>query len=85
MAYVMENTTKVGTSLQGYATGAVFKATYYPAQMSEVNEATGSVTSQPVKYDGTDFDAIDNTASGVTFYRYEERSLKTIKLFSLIT
>lgn len=79
LAYVMENTTKVGTSLQGYATGAVFKATYYPAQMSEVNEATGSVTSQPVKYDGTDFDAIDNTASGVTFYRYEGKIFKDYK------
>ena len=48
LAYVMENTTKVGTSLQGYATGAVFKATYYPAQMSEVDKTNGSVTPKPV-------------------------------------
>lgn len=75
LAYVMENTTKVGTSLQGYATGAVFKATYYPAQMSEV-DATGSVTEQPVTYNGTEFKNIDNTTTGVTFYRYEGKIFK---------
>ena len=75
LAYVMENTTKVGTSLQGYATGAVFKATYYPAQMSEVDEM-GSVTPQPVMYGGTAFKDIDNTTAGKTFYRYEGKIFK---------
>ncbi len=76
LAYVMENTTKVGTSLQGYATGAVFKATYYPAQMSEVNETNGSVTPQPVTYGETGFDEINNATTGVTFYRYEGKIFK---------
>lgn len=71
LAYVMENTTKVGTSLQGYATGAVFKATYYPAQMSVVNKTTGSVTPEDAMYGETAFKDIDNTTTGKTFYRYE--------------
>ena len=75
LAYVMENTTKVGTSLQGYATGAVFKATYYPAQMSEVDE-TGSITPKPVTYGETAFKDIDNTTAGKTFYRYEGKIFK---------
>lgn len=75
LAYVMENTTKVGTSLQGYATGAVFKATYYPAQWSEVDE-TGSVTPEDVTYGESEFDKIDNTTAGVTFYRYEGKIFK---------
>ncbi|MCS2607429.1 Mfa1 family fimbria major subunit [Parabacteroides distasonis] len=75
LAYVMENTTKVGTSLQGYATGAVFKATYYPAQMSEVDE-TGSITPKPVTYGETAFKDIDNTTTGKTFYRYEGKIFK---------
>ena len=76
LAYVMENTTKVGTSLQGYATGAVFKATYYPAQMSEVDKTNGSVTPKPVTYSGTDFNNINNTTAGETFYRYEGKIFK---------
>ena len=75
-AYVMENTTQVGTSLQGYATGAVFKATYYPAQRSEVNKTTGSVTPEDVTYGETGFDGIDNTTTSVTFYRYEGKIFK---------
>ena len=81
LAYVMENTTKVNTSLQGYATGAVFKATYYPAKWSEVNsegENEGDVTTKSVTYgeDKTPFDDIDNTTAGVTFYRYEGKIFK---------
>lgn len=72
LAYVMENTTKVGTSLQGYATGAVFKATYYPAKWSQVEE-NGSVKENDVVYSDKELDKIDKTATGVDFYRYDAK------------
>lgn len=80
LAYTQENVTQSIHSLNGYSTGALFKATYFPDQLTVVS-TTGDnagleTTSAFVSYDGKDgantseLDQIKITDSGVNFYEY---------------
>lgn len=53
LAYVQENTTSAANSLNGYSTGAIFRATYFPAKVSAI---------------GTDSDAGKIVSKNVTGY-----------------
>ena len=48
MAYTLENTMNADASLNGYSTGVLFKATYVPAALSDVNAAGDAITQVPV-------------------------------------
>lgn len=77
LAYVMENVQQKEFSLNGYSTGALFKATYYPDQLTAVNDQ-GETEPAYVSYDGTDgaskseLNSItaDAAKDGVDFYEY---------------
>lgn len=77
LAYVMENVQQKEFSLNGYSTGALFKATYYPDQLTTVNDK-GETEPAYVSYDGTDgasnseLNSItaDAAKGGVDFYEY---------------
>ncbi len=51
ICYTQENTTSIANSINGYSTGAIFQATYYPTQWSVLDETTGAVTPTPIEYD----------------------------------
>ena len=69
LAYVQENTTSAGASLNGYSTGAIFKATYVPAKITAINEEKGVVEPQEVSiYE--DFGASTEATEVPTFYVY---------------
>ena len=67
LCYTQENTTSKDASLNGYTTGALFKATYYPAQRMELvtDDGTdkGSVKAEKVTYDADSKNSVD-------FYTY---------------
>lgn len=77
LAYVMENVQQKEFSLNGYSTGALFKATYYPDQLTAVNDKGETVTAY-VSYDGNDEASsselsnikAEETKDGVDFYEY---------------
>lgn len=77
LAYVMENVQQKEFSLNGYSTGALFKATYYPDQLTIVKD-NGETEAAYVSYDGTDgansseLNSItsDGAKDGVDFYEY---------------
>lgn len=77
LAYVMENVQQKEFSLNGYSTGALFKATYYPDQLTTVNDQ-GETEAAYVSYDGTEeansseLNSItsDGATEGVDFYEY---------------
>lgn len=77
LAYVMENVQQKEFSLNGYSTGALFKATYYPDQLTYVNDQ-GETTPAYVSYDGaeeansSELNSItaDEAKGGVDFYEY---------------
>lgn len=62
LGYVQENTLSAMHSLQGYATGALFKATYVPKQMTAILSAT--------EVGSKDYDGYDNNTP-VTFYVFQ--------------
>lgn len=79
VAYAQENTTSAANSKKGYSTGALFKATYFPKEISKVVTADGKseVKPQAVDYngdtEGEGFDAIDANATipeNLKFYVY---------------
>lgn len=81
LCYTMENTTSGINSLNGYSTGAVFKATYLPAKWSattiETVDGQNKDVVKPVDVDyngenttGTGYDAIDHETTGLDFYVY---------------
>ena len=77
LAYVMENVQQKEFSLNGYSTGALFKATYYPDQLTIVKD-NGETEAAYVPYDGTEeansseLNSItaDAAKDGVDFYEY---------------
>lgn len=77
LAYVMENVQQKDFSLNGYSTGALFKATYYPDQLTIVKD-NGETEAAYVSYDGTggatnsELSNIkaEETRDGVDFYEY---------------
>lgn len=83
LTYTRENTTSAAMSRNGYSTGALFKATYFPKQYSAVTKETVDgkekdvVKPIDIDYNGTDvegtgFDAISkNTTTDVDFYVYQ--------------
>lgn len=83
LAYTQENTTSLAMQKNGYSTGAIFKATYFPKKWAvtttEVSGTKiGSVTAENIDYkedaDGTGYDNIDGTFTvpkDFKFYVYE--------------
>ena len=66
LAYTMENTTSAANSLKGYSTGALFKATYYPAKWSAWNSTSSKVEETEVTWDAD----ITASTTGKSFYEY---------------
>lgn len=75
LAYVQENTTSADNSLNGYSTGLIFRATYFPAKVSAIGgKESNQIVSEPV----SGFDDFDkDTQSGLpTFYVYNNVAYK---------
>lgn len=75
LGYLRENTTSATNSLNGYSTGALFKATYFPRQYMATTKEDGKDVVIPVDVDynggtpGTGFDAINkSTTTDIDFY-----------------
>lgn len=82
LAYTQENTTGADNSLMGYTTGAIFKATYYPASLSVIGtgENDGKIIAEE-QTGITSFDAATQITTVPTFYVYQNvayESLETI-------
>lgn len=82
LAYTQENTTSLKMQKNGYSTGALFKATYFPkkwaATKTTVSGTTiGTVEAEEIDYNGaetgTGYDAISSTTAPADFkfYVYE--------------
>lgn len=84
LAYTQENTTSLAMQKNGYSTGAIFKATYFPKKWavttSEVaaDKTIGKVEAEDIDYtpdeDGTGYGDIDGTfavPADFKFYVYE--------------
>ena len=66
LAYTQENVTQADHSLNGYSTGALFKATYFPQKMTKL-AANGISTETP---DVDDYESVDKDTEGGDFYVY---------------
>lgn len=66
LAYTQENVTQAGHSLNGYSTGALFKATYFPKKMTKL--AANSISTEPTDVD--DYNSVDESMAGTDFYVY---------------
>lgn len=80
LAYTQENTTEADNSLMGYTTGAIFKATYYPASLSAIGtgENDGKIIAE--SQTGIDnFNAATVTTTVPTFYVYQNVAYKTLE------
>lgn len=82
LCYTMENTTSKEASLNGYSTGALFQATYYPAQWTAVQD-DDSTDPTDVKYGTSDDKTIEDVTpnatesfTGETFYVYNQTIYK---------
>lgn len=83
LAYTQENTTSLAMQKNGYSTGAIFKATYFPKKWAATTNAVsgttiGKVTAEDIDYtpgeNGTGYDDIDGTFAvpeDFKFYVYE--------------
>lgn len=83
LAYTQENTTSLKMQKNGYSTGALFKATYFPKKWAVTKTAVsgtaiGKVEAEEIDYngdgvDGTGYDAISSTTAPADFkfYVYE--------------
>lgn len=82
LAYTQENTTEADNSLMGYTTGAIFKATYYPASLSVIGTGDNDGKIIAEEQAGiTSFDATTQITTVPTFYVYQNvayESLETI-------
>lgn len=78
LAYTQENTTLENMQKNGYSTGALFRATYFPKQWttttsypSDVDNTIGTVAPEDI-YSDDDFGKISKTTTGPTkFYVYQ--------------
>lgn len=80
LAYTQENTTEADNSLMGYTTGAIFKATYYPASLSVIG--TGSSDGEIIAEPQTgieNFNAATVTTTVPNFYVYQNVAYKTLE------
>lgn len=68
LCYTQENTTSIAGSLKGYNTGALFKATYYPKKLVELNTTNDAVEAKDVTY--------GNPKTGKTFYTFNNIKFK---------
>lgn len=92
LCYTQENTTTATNSLDGYSTGAIFKATYFPKEwvvtkLGENQEVTG-VKTEPITYggsgaeglaeggDGDNLSSISTETGGKTFYVYQGQAYR---------
>lgn len=80
LAYTQENTTSLKMQKNGYSTGAIFKATYFPkkwaATKTTVSGTTiGTVGAEEIDYngaaEGTGYADINSSTTPVKFYVYE--------------
>lgn len=80
LAYTQENTTSLKMQKNGYSTGALFKATYFPkkwaATKTTVSGTTiGTVGAEEIDYngaaEGTGYADINSSTTPVKFYVYE--------------
>lgn len=83
LAYTQENTTSLKMQKNGYSTGAIFKATYFPKKWAVTKTTVsgttvGTVEAVDIDYngdgvDGTGYDAISSTTAPADFkfYVYE--------------
>lgn len=80
LAYTQENTTEADNSLMGYTTGAIFKATYYPASLSAIGtgDNDGKIIAEP-QTGIEDFDAATVTTTVPNFYVYQNVAYKTLE------
>lgn len=69
LAYVQENTTSAEASLNGYSTGAIFKATYVPAKITVINAKEDVVEPENVT-NYKSFGASTSATDAPTFYVY---------------
>ena len=69
LAYVQENTTSAEASLNGYSTGAIFKATYVPAKITVINAKEDAVDPKGVT-NYASFGASTSATDAPTFYVY---------------
>ena len=69
LAYVQENTTSAEASLNGYSTGAIFKATYVPAKITAINTKGDNVVPKDVE-NYASFGASTSAKDVRTFYVY---------------
>ena len=70
LAYVQENTTSAKASLNGYSTGAIFKATYVPAKITTINAKGDAVEPNPNVTNYASFGASTSAKDVPTFYVY---------------
>ena len=79
LCYTQENTSGINASVNGYSTGAIFKATYYPAQrmalVANEGDDKGAVKAETVTYMTT---GTDNTKTAVDFYTYSANGKEMI-------
>lgn len=82
LAYTQENTTSLKMQKNGYSTGAIFKATYFPKKWAVTKTTVsgttvGTVEAEEIDYNGTEtgtgYDAISSTTAPADFkfYVYE--------------
>ena len=79
LAYTQENTTLENMQKNGYSTGALFRATYFPKQWttttsytSDVDNTIGTVAPKNIYSSDDDFGKISKTTTGPTkFYVYQ--------------
>lgn len=80
LAYTQENTTSLKMQKNGYSTGALFKATYFPKKWAATKTAVagnqvGKVEAVEIDYngatDGTGYADINSSTTPVKFYVYE--------------
>lgn len=68
LAYTQENVTQSIHSFNGYSTGALFKATYLPKEMIDVDDS--GIETEPTEVTKYTYSSINTTTDGVDFYAY---------------
>ncbi len=77
LAYTQENVTQATHALNGYSTGALFKATYLPKQVIDVKTSgDGSgIETEPIdvtSFGDDTYANIDKETTGIDFYEYND-------------
>ena len=72
IGYPQENTVSASNSMKGFATGALFRATYFPSYWMAFDETRQEVTDEAVFYSET----INKNTAGVDFYLWNGQIYK---------